>query len=734
MKDNLFDIDKEFFVIDSDNLKNVTSKLYGYYVDVAGIFENDNYNQITFDTCQGRGCFVNVIVSDTYIKIYQDFSGSYGLYIYRNEDYFAVSNSFIKLLEYLKFERRLTLNKDYFNQFLSSNLESDAYSETGVNEISVLPRNVYLDIDLSTQKIDVKEISYDEGKVSLDTKEGLSILDQWFDFWIKTIRNIFEKTNYINIDLSGGYDSRLIFLLVLESGIDLNKIRVFSINDDKHTHAEDFKIATEISNFYGFELNKPFKNNRAVNYSFSDILNIEFYTKMGFHKEPYFVFGKVENKIYNLRGVSGEAIRAIRWDRPLDEFTDTLVDATRTRYPYYVCKQLFDSSLKIFSKGFERVKEKYTLDSNSNLIGHCYLWDTQCRTHGGKSSVSSFFGNSFNLVPLMDPLLLKLNLNTFDCKDNNLLMILIYVRYHRHLLDFPFEGKRYSLSSDTIEYAQKLSDTYPKTTLINSRTDLSYELKPTDSNVTNLLTNNFDNSAVKKDVLDNTLSNLFLSSDIKGTFTRFFPEEIYGFALKYLNNSTFFPLRHAYSIISVCKVIKDIECYRKFNQNLLQSLLYNDDCKDAFYKINSLNEFIYYEKDRYYKNLTARIDLKFLDCKDVEFDTLNSPSIFISKPGWFQNSGVGFVLQSTNKEIKVNFVVKQNCRMKIFLRSLDVKENGKKLVLWIDYLSFRFNDENVFSENKLITHDQPYVFETELKSKQNNCLEVIWKPDVSLIR
>lgn len=54
--------------------------------------------------------------------------------------------------------------------------------------------------------------------------------------------------------MSDGFDSCLSLALLLSSNINLNEILFYSIDDDKHTHKEDFEIASEISNYFGFKL------------------------------------------------------------------------------------------------------------------------------------------------------------------------------------------------------------------------------------------------------------------------------------------------------------------------------------------------------------------------------------------------------------------------------------------------------------------------------------------------
>ena len=95
-----FDVEKEFFLIDSDNLSQVRSKLYGYSIQRTGIYKDDNLTPEAIAGLDGRGAYVYVEVKDSEITIKQDINGCCGIYLFRHGDYFAVSNSFFRLLDH----------------------------------------------------------------------------------------------------------------------------------------------------------------------------------------------------------------------------------------------------------------------------------------------------------------------------------------------------------------------------------------------------------------------------------------------------------------------------------------------------------------------------------------------------------------------------------------------------------------------------------------------------------
>ena len=214
---------KEFFIIDSNNLNLIEDKLYGFSFDGEKIIKQDTIGSLT-----GEGIYVYIENNANSINIFQDFNGSYGLYIFRLNNFFAISNSFLRLVEYLKKDYELTLNEDYAKYFMASGLNSTIYKETLVNEIEIVPRRYVIEIDKITKDIFFKEIDYNEHSIDLNSKKALDILDGWFYKWVNYIRILKQQTNNIQFDLSGGFDSRIMLLLLLSANVDLEKIEIRS--------------------------------------------------------------------------------------------------------------------------------------------------------------------------------------------------------------------------------------------------------------------------------------------------------------------------------------------------------------------------------------------------------------------------------------------------------------------------------------------------------------------------
>jgi len=450
--ENYFNPDEEYFIIDSENLEEVKTKLYGFFVCDKGIIESVNLSEENKDEMYGCGVYVYVENDGNYILIRQDINASYGIFVFESDGYFAISNSWQYLVDYVKYKYTLSLNRDYANHMFVMELASYTISETMVNEIKVLPGNMTVNINIFNKTMLVERIDYEENKYALDSAEGLTILDRWFYRWTSVIRCIKEKTNNIILELSGGFDSRLTFLLGLCSGIDLNEIQVRSMD----SHKEDYTIASQIANYYGFSLNTEPFTGRSVKLSLQDIINIPFYNKMTFHKQMYFKYTKFQEKRYLIPGMGGEAIRE-HWTMPPRELKAQF-ERRANRYSKELSEEIKTSLSTLFDKEFEFVMKEYGISDNES--DQITLWaykNGRCRAHFGTAAAEEVFINRYDLTPLLDPDLRKLKLCTKACVDKNLLMALIYVRYCPQLLDFPFEGER-QIDENTIEYAGKINN------------------------------------------------------------------------------------------------------------------------------------------------------------------------------------------------------------------------------------------------------------------------------------
>ena len=189
-------IKQNFFIIDSNNLEKVESIMYGFSVSIKGILTNNYYKKIGYyEDPEPQGAYIMIRKIGEEIKISQDFCGSFGLYIYENKNtgYFALSNSFLLLEEYLIGKENFTFNKDFADNLIISDLCTPSIYETMVNEILLIPSNAFVVLNIKKKTSKIYYIDYKENSVPFESEEGLKIVDEWVDKWGYIIRSLKKK-------------------------------------------------------------------------------------------------------------------------------------------------------------------------------------------------------------------------------------------------------------------------------------------------------------------------------------------------------------------------------------------------------------------------------------------------------------------------------------------------------------------------------------------------------------
>lgn len=537
-------VTEEFFFIESKNLDCVSSRLYGFCIDVAGKDMDGILNDAGAHTKTYNGCFVLVQNKEKYICISQDFIGCYGLYLFRKDGYFAISNSFHYLLDNIRQTFPLSINPDYMKCFMVYPLVSPAGLETMINEIEMLPRNISVIIDKENKTLSLYKKMMEDETVDLDSDKGVEVLDHWYYSWTSFIRNLCAKTDKITVDLSGGMDSRLTFLLFLCSGVDLNKITVNSTDDGLAVHAEDFEIAQEIAKKYKFKLNKTFPM-EYIAFSLKDTIELSFYTKLGFHKEMYFKRSYCEDTVYAFSGGGGEAIRGCHTysKDKLIKKCFSAQNATGMDLDY------MDGIRSIVTRGEDLINDIYG-HVNEKEFGRYLYKQGRMRNHFGKSMVEQYLANRIRIAPLMDMNLHKIRL---CAEDADLLMALIYIRYCPELLDFKFDSG-HCIDEKTIKSAERINKKYPfvESTEKHKRfldADIYFEYKP------------FAEPAFKDGMNqpDEWCRKVFYSDFIKQNFCNIFTERFYDYAGEYAKTHSYQPLRIMCVVIAIAKAAYDVE-------------------------------------------------------------------------------------------------------------------------------------------------------------------------------
>lgn len=599
---NYFDVEKEFFLIDSENLTEVKTKFYGYSIQRTGIYDEDNLTEEAVKGLDGRGYYVYVEVNDGEITIKQDLNGSYGIFLFRNGDYFALSNSFFRLLDHVKFRYPLTVNKDVCSHLCLEPLYSNAYSETAVNEISILDRSAICHINIAKKILEIELYDYKEHSLFLDSEKAITTLDDWMNLWGGVFRGVAKNTKFISADLTGGFDSRIAFNTLLNSGIDLNQIQVRSVlPDNLYSHNEDYAIATQITDSYGCKLNQPLPNNPSLNYSLADIFNFNLYIGQTFTTIPAYYRAKNVSKIYCLKGFGGETVRSY-YERynSLGEFIVHQLQQFILPFNFSqgLAQKLADSIAKIDKSSFQSMAFRHGIENDPKMILQYFCVDLLSRYHFGKQTGMVYCYGGVHLSPILDPLLRKVHYATSDFKDYNLLMALIHTRYQPKLLTFPFNAKKF-IHPETLALAQQINDRFPPYIAPNKDKIKNevFNLQPRNLQVEKVLATDKNNPPLPSDLPERCLKAVFESSKTYGLFTTYFEEELFNRLSLYYETPAFkfTRLRPMYSAYGVARVIEDVQISQQNQKPYrdMQRFLEQDFCQ-----INDPNSSEYIEIGR----------------------------------------------------------------------------------------------------------------------------------------
>lgn len=714
-------IKEKFFILDSNNYKDFKTTLYGYYFDEQGNWITQS-NFEKFDE-NAHGAYIFVENNNGKITIKQDFNGSYGLYLFQKDNYFAVSNSFLYLVEYLKSKFELSYNYDYANHFLSAGLCSLSYSDTFCNEIKLISRNS--NIIICDDAIKINESEFIDYKIPINSQEGINILDKWFYKWTSIIRNLKKNTNLIKIDLSGGFDSRCCLALFLASNINLDEIRVNSSTDGLHCHPEDLKIATDIANHFKFPLNKKFSQNDNKTYTFKDLktaIDISFYTKLGFHKEMYFKTG-IRNTIqYHFSGSGGECIhRSSMYS--LDETFDSYKNFNKIN-----ARKSCGSGAEI---GVERILQSTFNEVNKinsdKYYNFQYLYKgTIARYHFGKACVEEFLVNTITPSLLMDKELLRIDIkdNNYDFNlDRKLLITVLLDRYCPDLLNFEVEGGR-KFEPETIEYAKKINAKFPfknpyttKISLDKTKEDNTIlELSSAEKNAID------EKSKISAADCNNYLYYLFCSKGFKDLFESHFSKTVYSYIQNHVITNNFFPLRHVYSAIAAVKFLIDVQQSKINNKNITSSL----DSLEYLCNISKFDDE--FDLSEFNDNFKCRIDIKNIGNENCEVEIVGISGV--TYPEWFKNkNGVGAVVSTYIGNKNLEIICKGNGWLYIWLRGIDKRNNeNKRIPIYVCADELKINEHTIFNESKIVWHDDSYLYKMPVTDGQKVKIFVKFSP------
>jgi len=719
---NIFSVEEHFFIISSEYLDMVQTKLYGYCIIDGRIITGEA--ELEGKEPPLEGAFIYIKREDGKISIRQDFVGCYGLYLFREDGYWALSNSFLYLADHVKKTHQITFNKEYADHLVAVELAGGAYTKTLINEISVLDRAAVFAADINDGSFEVTLQDYRENTISLDSREGMQILDRWYCKWTNIIENVVKENYNIQCDLSGGFDSRMTFGLFLGANVNMNDVYVNSNKDGLHTHSEDYEIAKSIADYYQFELNsrKRWMGN-VVNYSLEDMINMPFYCKLGFHKQLYTQNTKLSEYRYYFPGYGGEVLRGGHWIDLEEDYINHRVEVSKA----YVVSggDLSDSTRAVLERSFFEIKKKYKSFGRKippeDMVQFFYR-ETRCRIHFGSQMVENYFRDVITFCPLLDPGLNKLRLNVKECKDKDLLMAVIFERFNSGLLNFKVNGGR-QIAESTRSYAQQMNKKYPIQYSAETAGRVAVkDIAPVMQEVQAVC----DDGIVPPNAMRSLIKNVFYSSKTKQIFEMLYSPMLYQKLAGIVEKAKYHSESNAVVVIAISKLYQDC-CVSGY----MNGLRYASDYLKKLLK-NKTEESLC--SHPYLQNyITARIDIKNRKSIDntIEVLEISDPSAVIRTPEWFKSDGqgTGYVIHSNKGRLSIKFKCIGNGDLQITLRGKEVKDSGgRRIPFWIDYTSMQINEDRIFNETICVWHNAPCVARRNVKDGEIILVFVAWCP------
>lgn len=748
---NIFDPDQEFFLLSSDRPDAAQTRLYGFCIAKEGILTDPVR---TGDVLTPDGAYVYVERSKNRVTIRQDYAGCYGLYLYTQGGYWALSNSFHYLVDKLKGTHPLTFHKEYADHLLTAGLAAQSYSETLVKEIELVDRAAVLTIDTRTGTIEAELMDDQENTLDLDSPAGMEALDGWVSKWAGLIRALHaEADNKIQTDLSGGYDSRIVLVLFLASGIPLADICVHSSTDKRICHEEDYRIASRIAEFYGFLLNdRSGMKWQGSNFSLQDTFAISFNLKLGFHIQMYYKLKRLDHPRIDFAG-SG-IVRDLAADLISWRYEDTFIQSQMNRAAGYG-PDVSRSVYNILTRSFAAIRRKYKAfgrDISPEDSCYCFYRETRTRHHFGKAVVESYLGGSYRLCPLLDSGLNKLKLNSAGCADRNLLAAVVLDRYFPDLLDFEVEGGRF-IEEATKQYARTLNARYPyhpqspqaagegqmATQICHTRSDaaaggmageerMAAQAPHTPSDARphpEAAHPHMQNPGHTLQEVRDIVTQVFYSPVVKETYEALYGSWNYAALTERLENTQHYPEADLYAAIAISKVYQDCRCRPADSAYTVQDFVLRQKAEplsavqreDIMLHNTVIRDF-----------LTARIDVKcYGEGNDLTILESSDPHAAISAPAWFAENGQGYVVESRAGRILLRIRCVRAGQFRIALRGRDVRDReNHRIPVWIDYTQMQVNGRTVFTDRKCAWHDKPYRYALQADAGEILQIQIAW--------
>lgn len=206
------------------------------------------------------GCYILATPTATGLKIGTDFKGNCKIFFYRRGAQWAISNSFIKLVDLVRAKSWPTTVLPHVvdSWGVPGRFWDQCWSYgTSIEEISLLPRWATLDVSASG----LKELDPSPKRNDSDYDAYIDGLTDYLNIWIGRIGTMLNDDSLrVQLELTGGKDSRGVFALFLAArqyfGIRFDS-RFGLFSSRSAGRAADLPIASKLASTFNIPLNSP---------------------------------------------------------------------------------------------------------------------------------------------------------------------------------------------------------------------------------------------------------------------------------------------------------------------------------------------------------------------------------------------------------------------------------------------------------------------------------------------
>ncbi|TLP94739.1 hypothetical protein FEF26_11485 [Nesterenkonia salmonea] len=385
------------------------SFLYGYaYTDRAVIFGSkglrDYLRENPENLLPDEGRFAAIFVDNDELTIKVDSTGQELLYLYQAGEDWAISNSFMHLVHRVSASRKLSF---YEPAAMNFHLKDGKHigeqlisHRTMVKQIKTVPLGHEVRVSRSTGRLNVKKLPFLHKYGDLASDGYSDLLKRFLDRSSGLLQAIAAHGYEFNLSLSGGYDSRLVLALLIQSGAAPN-VRISSLTSKPN----DFKVAKSLCDRFRLPLNQPRGTSSPRNMSSSDSIRmylescggtyLPFYPVMRNRLNPQGEFHLTGDQPSGLSFLAGRA----KFNGEVPKIAEDIRLALSQRVHGEQVREDFLSTFSDLGVASE--------DPVAPLVFYSAI---RARHHGGRSWYKSL-GDSALLTPLMHSDLIRLDVH-----------------------------------------------------------------------------------------------------------------------------------------------------------------------------------------------------------------------------------------------------------------------------------------------------------------------------------